>query len=67
MSESRLWRVLVRNREAIAPDVPNDVLREIAEIEERNQYDDDRRKVLVEVRQVFEQTVREQMLSKKAQ
>jgi hypothetical protein len=40
---ARLREILERNRKKIAPDLPRDLLTEIAEIEEQNQFDDDRK------------------------
>jgi len=54
MSDGRLIKVLNRRREELAPDVPADLIRQIAAVEERNQYDDDRRKVLTELRGLFD-------------
>ncbi len=54
MSDGRLMNVLNRRREELAPDVPADLISQIAAVEERNQYDDDRRKVLTELRELFD-------------
>jgi len=54
MSDGRLIKVLNRRREELAPDVPADLISQIAAVEERNQYDDDRRKVLTELRGLFD-------------
>jgi len=54
MSDGRLIKVLNRRREELAPDVPADLISQIAAVEERNQYDDDRRKVLTELRVLFD-------------
>ena len=40
---ARLTQILERNRARTAPDLPSDLLAEMAEIEEQNQFDDDRR------------------------
>ena len=58
MTEGRLIAVLARHKDDLAPDVPIELLREIAEIEERNQYDDDRRGVLRELRSLVEDATR---------
>jgi hypothetical protein len=54
MSDSRLLKVLNRRRADLAPDVSAELISEIAAIEERNQYDDERRKVLKELRDLFD-------------
>jgi len=36
--------ILERNRQKLAAELPPDLLMEIAEIEEQNQFDDDRKK-----------------------
>jgi hypothetical protein len=40
----RLKEILERNRQRVAPDFPAELLDEIADIEEQNQFDDDRKK-----------------------
>src|SRR4051812_31039282 len=47
---ARLREILERNRQKIAPDLPRDLLVEIADIEEQNQFDDDRKKARQNVR-----------------
>ena len=53
MEESRLLRALLKHRDEIAPSLSEDVLREIADIEERNQFDDDRRAPQKALREIF--------------
>lgn len=48
---ARLTEILERNRRQIAPDLPADLLLEIAEIEEQNQFDDDRKKARQNLRE----------------
>lgn len=66
MTDGRLLAVLTRHKENLAPDLPIELLAEIAEIEERNQYDDDRRGVLNELRKLFGDATHERMRQGKA-
>jgi len=53
MSDSRLLKVLKRHRDELAPALSDEVLAEIAEIEERYQFDDDRRGAQKSLRDIF--------------
>jgi hypothetical protein len=61
MIDGRLLAILTRHKERLAPDLPIELLAEIAEIEERNQYDDDRRGVLNELRKLFGDATRQRV------
>jgi len=54
MTDSRLLKILKRHRDEIAPALSNSVLKEIADLEERYQYDDDRRDPQKGIRGIFE-------------
>lgn len=47
----RLKQILLRNRESLDLELPEDLLLEIAEIEEQNQFDDDRSKAQRAIRE----------------
>lgn len=47
----RLKQILLRNREKMGADLPEDLLLEIAEIQEQNQFDDDRSKTQKAIRE----------------
>lgn len=49
---ARLDQILLRNREALGVEIPEELLLEIAEIEEQNQFDDDRRKAREAIREI---------------
>jgi hypothetical protein len=55
-----LAEILLRNQERLAPDVSPDFLRAIAEIQERNQFDDDRAPARREMRSQVEMCVEAQ-------
>lgn len=50
-----LLAILEKNRADNAADVPPDLLTEIAEIQQQNQFDDDRKKTLKAMREIVEQ------------
>jgi len=54
MSDSRLLKVLKRHRDELAPALSDEVLEEIAEIEEHYQFDDDRRSAQKALREIFQ-------------
>ncbi len=56
---ARLEQILLRNRETLGVEVPEGLLLEIAEIEEQNQFDDDRRKARDSIRAVVTSTGKE--------
>jgi hypothetical protein len=57
-SAIRLLEILERNRQKVAPELPSDLLKEIAEIEEDNQFDDDRKKARQNLREAVSNAAR---------
>jgi hypothetical protein len=55
---ARLSEILERNRADVAPDFPQELLAEIAQIEEQNQFDDDRRPAKQRIREAVANAMR---------
>jgi hypothetical protein len=53
MSSTRLSEILERLRSDRFPDLKADLVRQVAEVEERNVFDDDRRGALKELRNLI--------------
>lgn len=49
----RLAAILEKNRDAVAPNLPSDLLKDINDIEQANQFDADRNKARREIRRVI--------------
>jgi hypothetical protein len=58
----RLAEILERVRTKNAKDLDRDLVRQIAEIEERNVFDDDRTQAQKEIRQLLEMTLEAEKL-----
>lgn len=55
---TRFLGILEKNRKKVAPGLPSDLLAEIAQIEEENQFDDDRKKARQNLRESVEHAAR---------
>ena len=55
---ARLSEILERNRSTVAPDLPEELLAEIAQIEEQYQFDSDRRQARQGIRKAVENALR---------
>lgn len=49
----RLAAILEKNRDAVAPNLPSELLKDINDIEQANQFDADRNKARREIRRVI--------------
>ena len=49
----RLCEILERNRETHSPELPAELVATLAEIEERDQFDDDRQRAKSDIREVI--------------
>jgi len=58
----RLAKILERVRSKNAKDLDHDLVKQIAEIEERNVFDDDRAQAQREIRQLLEMTLETEKL-----
>jgi|GEM_PF-2746930 len=58
----RVREILEENRKRMHPDVPTDMLAEIAAIEEQNQFDDDRAQPRREIRELVDRYARARAL-----
>jgi hypothetical protein len=55
----RFREILERNRAEVAPDLPRELLEEMADVEEQNQFDDDRKPTRNALRASVENALRQ--------
>lgn len=64
--EARLLEILEKNRVSEAAYVPADLLVEIAALQQQNQFDDDRKQVRKEMREIVDHFAKSQALKESA-
>ena len=63
----RLTPILERHREALAPDLSNEFVREVAEIEENFQFENDREEAKRRIRQALAIEVQQRLVTETAE